>query len=292
MNKIIKIKNNTFKYKNIKGRIEYIEEDIYIYIGNKIFKFKKTDIIRLKYKGIIFKFNLNENIVKIHKRQYYCNHDWNFENGICKICGKKCDWFTDDCIYFTDMKTEDEIDDKKKLFGILVISNLVEIINNNAFWDCSKLTSIIIPNTVKTIGNNAFQDCFGLTLVTIPDSVETIGVAAFNSCSRLTSITIGDSVETIGEAAFYNCSKLTSITIGDSVETIGNSVFWGCSNLININIIYNSELSISKINTFLNVPSYCTILIKCDEDISNDIEKQNEYQNKFKDAGYGGSFEW
>lgn len=25
-------KNNTFKYKNIKGRIDHIEEDIYIYI--------------------------------------------------------------------------------------------------------------------------------------------------------------------------------------------------------------------------------------------------------------------
>ena len=32
MNNIIRIKNdNTFKYKNIKGRIEYTEEGIYIY---------------------------------------------------------------------------------------------------------------------------------------------------------------------------------------------------------------------------------------------------------------------
>ena len=33
MNKIIRIRSdNTFKYKRINGKIEYIEEDIYIYI--------------------------------------------------------------------------------------------------------------------------------------------------------------------------------------------------------------------------------------------------------------------
>ena len=32
-------------------------------------------------------------------------------------------------------------------------------IGNNAFQDCSRLTSVTIPNSVTNIGNNAFQDC-------------------------------------------------------------------------------------------------------------------------------------
>ena len=40
MNKIIKInKFNKFRYKNIKCKIEYLENNVYIILNNKIFKF-------------------------------------------------------------------------------------------------------------------------------------------------------------------------------------------------------------------------------------------------------------
>lgn len=56
---------------------------------------------------------------------------------------------------------------------------------------------------VTSIGNDAFVECSGLTSVTIPSSVTSIGSAAFYECSGLTDVTIPNSVTVIGEYAFY-----------------------------------------------------------------------------------------
>ncbi|MBQ0126101.1 MAG: leucine-rich repeat domain-containing protein [Clostridiales bacterium] len=85
-------------------------------------------------------------------------------------------------------------------------------IDNEAFRDCSSLTSITIPSSVKSIGDDAFIGCSGLTSITIPDRVASIGNYAFRNCSNLTSITIPSSVTSIGKWAFWDCSSLTSIT--------------------------------------------------------------------------------
>jgi hypothetical protein len=46
-----------------------------------------------------------------------------------------------------------------------------------------------IPNNVTSIGNNAFYNCTNLTSVTIPSSVTSIGGGAFDFCKILTSVT-------------------------------------------------------------------------------------------------------
>ena len=121
----------------------------------------------------------------------------------------------------------------------------VTSIGNNAFINCSGLTSITIPKSVTTIGWSAFSVCTGLTSVTIGNSVTSIGSYAFSGCTGLTSITIPNSVTSIGSSAFEGCTGLTSITIPNSVTSIGSGAFCYCTSLTSITI-GNSVTSIGS----------------------------------------------
>ena len=115
-------------------------------------------------------------------------------------------------------------------------------INNYAFMDCWKLTTLTIPNTVTSIGNMAFADCYKLALITIPNTVTSIGNSAFfGAC--ITSITIPASVSSIGNEAFGYCSSLAQIVVEtgntsfDSrnncnaiIRTGANTLIAGCKN--------------------------------------------------------------
>jgi len=119
------------------------------------------------------------------------------------------------------------------LFG-----STVALIGDEAFEECTNLTSITIPDSVTSIGRSIFKQCTGLTSITIPNSVTSIGNEAFYECSSLISITIPDSVTSIGDDAFYGCTSLTSITIPYTVISIGNEAFYECTSLTSITLPY------------------------------------------------------
>ena len=153
-----------------------------------------------------------------------------------------------DGIYYnlvSKVKAAEVTSNPNKYSGEIVIPESVEYggmtysvtsIGNEAFEDCSGLTSVIIPNSVTTIGNDAFNWCISLTSVIIPNSVTSIGNEAFSNCRGLTSVIIGNNVNSFGYRAFYRCSGLTSVTIPNSVTTIGNDAFEDCSGLTSVTI--------------------------------------------------------
>ncbi len=91
-------------------------------------------------------------------------------------------------------------------------------INDDAFFNCLFLKSIIISGNVSTIGDRAFSFCSSLESVTIGNSLVSIEDCAFEGCSSLKSITIGTGLISIGARAFSFCSSLTSITFEGTIE--------------------------------------------------------------------------
>ena len=109
-------------------------------------------------------------------------------------------------------------------------------INRYAFNGCSGLTSLAIPAGVTSIGEGAFRSCTGLTTLNIPSGVTSIESSLFSSCTGLTSVTLPEGLTSIGQYAFDYCSGLTSLTIPSTVTSIAYRAFEGCSGLTSMYI--------------------------------------------------------
>ena len=94
------------------------------------------------------------------------NDPANWENGVLYI---------NNCLIKVD----------KGFAGHFRIKENTRVISDDAFEDCSSLTSVTIPNSVTSIGEFAFSSCKSLTSVTIPNSVTSIGRGAFPEHTKI-----------------------------------------------------------------------------------------------------------
>lgn len=118
----------------------------------------------------------------------------------------------------------------------ITIPDCVTTIEDRAFAGCESLKSVVIPKSVKSIGQGAFYECSSLTSCVIPDGVTSIEIDTFSYCESLESVTIPNSVTSIGELAFFKCSKLADITLPAGITTIAYYSFAGCESLTSITI--------------------------------------------------------
>lgn len=118
----------------------------------------------------------------------------------------------------------------------IVIPEGIELIDEEAFTQCSKLKTVTLPSTLTEIGSNAFSSCSSLESVKIPDGVEVIGSNAFNCCYALKSVTIPGSVKSFGNSAFNYCTGLESVTICAGVTAIPDRAFYECCKLSSVSL--------------------------------------------------------
>lgn len=201
---------------------------------------------------------------------------------------------TEDNDYDYDNSIEDEYgvkysrDGKKLLCNTRHIPNGynvregTEIICDEGFYNCGRITSINLPDSLKAIGVSAFFGFRYLKHITIPKSVVSIGNNAFIECKSLTSIDLPDSITNIGYDAFASCRSLMKVKLPLGITSIPEGLFFRCSSLrkliipanvtsidvgalqfcdaLRIVVLPNSISSIEK-NAFYNTPNLNCICV-------------------------------
>ena len=140
----------------------------------------------------------------------------------------------------------------------IVIKEGTTAIVENAFLNCTSLTSIEVPATVTYVGKNAFAGTtwyetqpdgpiyinkvfykYKGTMALnseyeVADGTVSISDEAFKGYTQLSKLVLPSSLTTIGEQAFHGCLGLADLSIGEGLTYTGNDAFGGCSNLNNI----------------------------------------------------------
>ena len=142
----------------------------------------------------------------------------------------------------------------------------VEIIGDNAFYQCSELTTLSLPNSITAIGVSAFEGCTKLASVDIPENLTTVGKGAFYDCTELNKVTIHDLAKWCNVSftnswsnpvvsahhLYLDDEEITKLVIPEGVTSIGSQAFRGCSEIAEL-VIPNSVTTI-----YLEAFSYCS----------------------------------
>ena len=147
----------------------------------------------------------------------------------------------DNCFYLCDALTSVDLSKIKKMdTGVFWATPLTSVewpaavteIPARTFWACGQLTTIKgIPgqpgawDNITKIGENAFNQCTALTTIKLPAELKTIDAQAFRTCINLATVDYGTKVETIGDGAFWYTRALKKFFFKGSVKTLGADAF-------------------------------------------------------------------
>ena len=101
-----------------------------------------------------------------------------------------------------------------KIKQLTINANIIHI-NQQAFENCDRLTSIKLNNGLREIGSYAFRNCTGIDTIEIPPTVYEIGDSIFEGV-KLKNLTIGKQLyELYGERLADSIDENTQITFTD-----------------------------------------------------------------------------
>ena len=105
-------------------------------------------------------------------------------------------------------------------------------IDNCAFANCTKLTTVKIPATMQLIKSNAFHNCQSLEEAILPEGLLILKSSVFSGCLSLRKVTLPSTLKEIRSWCFAGCHSLKEIIIPQSVEIMEENVFDGLSNIL------------------------------------------------------------
>ena len=127
----------------------------------------------------------------------------------------------------------------KKTVKKVTIPEGVRLIEYNAFYGCTDLTTVVLPSSLEEMTEYTFYQCTNLKTVSLDTAnskLTKIGKYSFAYCEKLTGFDIPSSVKELEEFVFAYCSSLKKIIIPDTVEKIDISAFRECTNVTEIKI--------------------------------------------------------
>lgn len=111
----------------------------------------------------------------------------------------------------------------------------VQMIDDGAFSNCSKLERVRLSADLKFLGANAFRACGSLKELVLPETLHTISRRAFDTCVALEKINVPHGIMRLAEGVFSHCESLRKIILPENLTEIGAWAFEECYELSEIN---------------------------------------------------------
>lgn len=165
-------------------------------------------------------------------------------------------WVFVDCTSLTDVTISEDNEYFKTVDGVLYNKKMTELylypsakagksftipatvkhIDDEAFYNCDALETVVLPKSVTELSYYAFAECDNLKEIDISNVTE-LGSGVFSNCDSLKSVKFNKEVKIIDYSLFYDCDALESVDMsGLNLNDIGYDAFTSCDSLVDIKI--------------------------------------------------------